>query len=95
MVYVYQIAGPWFSMRMDSYFFNFLTDDHGLILREVVGRNFEVQRSWALPYTSGDIVVRTVAGTEPAAEVTSLTDGDTTKVSTDTYKKHISFCSPR
>lgn len=73
----------------------FLTDDHGLILREVVGRNFEVQRSWALPYTSRDIVVRTVAGTEPATEVTSLTDRDTTKVSTDTYKKHISFCSPR
>jgi hypothetical protein len=61
-----------------------LTDDEGLLIGEVVGGNLEVQRSGTLPDTAGDIVVGTVAGAEPAAEVTGLTDGDTTKVSADT-----------
>ena len=76
-------------------FFFILTDDHGVVLREVVRRNLEVQRSRAFPYTAGDIVVRTVAGAEPATEVTGLTDGDTTKVSADTYRQHISTYPPR
>lgn len=61
-----------------------LTDDHGIIVVEVVRRNLEVERSRALPDTAGDIVVRTVAGAEPATIVTSLTNGDTTKVCADT-----------
>ena len=61
-----------------------LTNDHEFILGEAVLGNLEVQRSRALPYTAGDIVVRTVAGAEPATKVTGFTDGDTTKVSADT-----------
>lgn len=62
----------------------FLTNDHEFILGEAVVGNLEVQRSRALPYTTRDIVVRTVAGAEPATEVTGFTDGHTTKVSADT-----------
>lgn len=61
-----------------------LTDDHGLVIGEAVRRNLEVERSRALPDTTGDIVVRTVARAEPATKVTSLTNGDTTKVCADT-----------
>ena len=61
-----------------------LTDDHGIIVVEVVRRNLEIERSRALPDTAGDIVVRTVARAEPATIVTSLTNGDTTKVCADT-----------
>lgn len=42
------------------------------------------QRGGTLPNTAGDVVVGTVAGAEPAAEVTGLTNGDTTQVGADT-----------
>jgi hypothetical protein len=63
-----------------------LTDNQGLILGEAVGGNLQVQRGGALANTAGDIVVRTVAGAEPAAVVTGLTDGDTTQVGADTCR---------
>lgn len=61
-----------------------LTNDHEFILGEAVLGNLEVQRSRALPYTTRNVVVRTVARAEPATEVTGFTDGHTTKVSADT-----------
>jgi hypothetical protein len=61
-----------------------LTDDEDLFLGEVVLRNLEVQRSGALADTARDIVVGAVAGAEPAAVVTGLTDGHTTQVGADT-----------
>ena len=73
------------SMYTISYAYLFrLTDDHAVVAEEVVLGNLEVQRSRTLPYTAGDIVVRTVAGAEPATKVTGFTNGDTTKVSADT-----------
>jgi len=61
-----------------------LTDDENLILGEAVLGNLEVQRSGTLANTTGDIVVGAVAGAEPAAKVTGLTDGHTTQVGADT-----------
>lgn len=61
-----------------------LTDNEGLILREVVLGNLEVQRGGALADTARDVVVRTVAGAEPAAVVAGLADGHTTQVGADT-----------
>ena len=61
-----------------------LTDDEGLVLGEAVLGNLEVQRGGALANAAGDIVVGAVAGAEPAAVVTSLTDGHTTQVGADT-----------
>ena len=61
----------------------YLTDNENLLRREVVLGNLEVQRGGTLAYTAGDIVVRTVAGAEPAAKVAGLADGDTTEVSAD------------
>jgi hypothetical protein len=46
--------------------------------------NLEVQGSGTLADTTRDIVVGAVAGAEPAAVVTSLTDGHTTQVGADT-----------
>lgn len=46
--------------------------------------NLEVQRSGALANTARDVVVRTVAGAEPAAVVAGLADGHTTQVGADT-----------
>jgi hypothetical protein len=61
-----------------------LTDDHLALLGEVVCGHFEVERRWALSYAARDIVVGTVAGAEPAAEVASLANGDTSKMGADT-----------
>ena len=73
------------SMYTISYAYLFrLTDDHAVVAEEVVLGNLEVQRSRALPYTTRNVVVRTVARAEPATEVTGFTDGHTTKVSADT-----------
>jgi len=64
--------------------FSRLTNHQLAILWEVIFRNFQVQRGRASPYAAGDIVVRTVARTEPAAVVTCLTNGDTTQMCADT-----------
>lgn len=62
-----------------------LTDNKGLVLGEVVRGNLQVQRGRTPANATGDIVVGTVAGAEPAAVVTGLTDGDTTQVGADTW----------
>lgn len=62
-----------------------LTDNQLVFLGEVVLGNLEVERSRSLAYTSGDIVVGTVAGAEPATEVTSLADWHTTQMCADAY----------
>lgn len=64
--------------------FSLLTNNQLAVLGELVLGDFEVERSGSLSYTSGDIVVRTVAGAEPAAKVTGFTDRDTTKVGANT-----------
>lgn len=66
-----------------AYLFH-LTDDHAVVAGEAVLGNLEVQRGGTLSGTAGDVVVRTVAGAEPATKVTGFTNGDTTKVSADT-----------
>jgi hypothetical protein len=64
-----------------------LTDDKLALLGEVVLGDLEVERGRSLSYPAGDVVVRTVAGAEPAAEVAGLADWDTTQVSADTYSQ--------
>lgn len=61
-----------------------LTDDELALLGEIVLGDLEVEGSRSLSYPTRDIVVGTVAGAEPAAEVTSLADRDTTQVGADT-----------
>lgn len=64
-----------------------LTDNQLVLLGELVRGDLEVERGRALPYASGDVVVRTVARAEPSAEVTRLADGDTAQMCADTYIK--------
>jgi len=45
------------------------SNNHLLILREFILRHRQIQRRGALPRAAGDVVVRAVAGAEPAAEV--------------------------
>lgn len=61
-----------------------LTNDEDLVLGELVLGNLQVQRGRALSDTARDIVVGAVARAEPAAVVTGLANGYTTKVSADT-----------
>jgi hypothetical protein len=61
-----------------------LTDNQLAIFGEIVLGDLEVKGGRSLPYSAGDIVVRTVAGAEPATIVTGLADGDTTKMGADT-----------
>lgn len=61
-----------------------LTDDELAVLGEIVLGDLEVQRRGALAYTSGDVVVGTVAGAEPATEVAGLADGHTSQMRADT-----------
>lgn len=62
-----------------------LTDDNLLlvVVERVLG-DLEVKGGGALADTSRDVVVGSVAGAEPTTVVTSLTDGDASKVSADT-----------
>jgi hypothetical protein len=62
-----------------------LTDDELALLWELILWNLEVQWRWTLSDSTRDIVVGTVARTEPSSEVTGLTDGDTSQVRADTY----------
>jgi hypothetical protein len=64
--------------------FNRLTNDHLAVLWEVVLWNLEVERGGSLSYATGDVVVGTVAGAEPAAKVASLADGHASKMGADT-----------
>jgi len=66
--------------------FRSLTDDEPALLREVILRDLEVEGRGSLPYTAGDVVVRTVAGAEPATKVTGFANGHTTQMGADTYK---------
>lgn len=61
-----------------------LTDDQLAVLGELVLGDLEVEGGGSLSYTAGDVVVRTVAGAEPATVVTGLTNGDTTQMGADT-----------
>jgi hypothetical protein len=61
-----------------------LTNDNLALLREVVCGNLEVERGRSFSYTARDIVVRSVARAEPASKVTSLANGDTSKMGADT-----------
>ena len=61
-----------------------LTNDHLVIFGEVVLGYLKVERCRSLSYAARDIVVGTVAGAEPAAEVTGLANGDTSKMGADT-----------
>lgn len=60
-----------------------LTNYDRLICREAVLRNLKIQWRRSFPYTAGDIVVRTVARTEPTTEIASLANRHTSKMSTD------------
>lgn len=59
-----------------------LTDDDLALLRETVLGYLEIQRGGTLSYASGYVVVATVAGAEPAAEVAGFADGDAAEVGT-------------
>ena len=61
-----------------------LTNGQLVLLGEIVLRNLQVQRRGSFPYAAGDVVVGTVAGTEPTAVVTGLANRDTTEVGADT-----------
>lgn len=68
-----------------------LTDNQLAVFGEIVLGNLEVEGGRSLPYSAGDIVVRTVARAEPATIVTGLADGDTTEMGADTLISHVSI----
>lgn len=61
-----------------------LTNDKRVIFRKVVCRDLQVQRCRTLSYTSRDIVVRTVAGTEPSTEVARFSNRHATQMCANT-----------
>lgn len=61
-----------------------LTDDKLGLLGEVVLGDLEVEGRRTLAYTSGDVVVGSVAGAEPSSEVAGLADGHTAQMRADT-----------
>jgi hypothetical protein len=54
-----------------------LTNNQLPILREIILRDLQIQRRRTSPHSSRDIVMGTVAGTEPPAVITCFADGDT------------------
>lgn len=61
-----------------------LTNDNLALLGEVVRGDLEVEWGRSLSYAARDVVVGSVARAEPASEVTSLTNGNTSKMGADT-----------
>ncbi len=59
------------------------TNDNGLLLRERILRDFQVQ--WRRPFSRapGDVVVRAVAGAKPASEIAGFANGDATEMCAD------------
>lgn len=57
-----------------------LTNNNLALLWEVVLWDLEVERCGSLSYTARDVVVRTVAGAEPASKVAGLANGHTTQM---------------
>ena len=66
-------------------FRNALTNDYLALFREIVLGDLEVERGGSLSYAAGDVVVGTVAGAEPAAEVAGFADGDASEMCTYTF----------
>jgi hypothetical protein len=62
-----------------------LTNNQLVVIGDFVLGDLEVQRGGAFPDAARDVVVRTVAGAEPTAEVAGLADGHATKVCADAY----------
>ena len=60
-----------------------LTNNQISLVYEIVRWDLEIQRSRAFSYTARDVVVRTVARTEPAAEIAGFADGDTSEMCAD------------
>lgn len=60
-----------------------LTNDQSLGVSKVVLGNLEVERSGASSDSAGNVVMGSVAGAEPAAKVSSLTNGHTTQMGAD------------
>lgn len=67
-------------MRSSSLIQKGSPNNHLLVLREVILGHRQVQRRRALPRAPGDVVVRAVAGAEPAAEVAGFANGDAAEV---------------
>lgn len=55
-------------------------DNHLIVIGKVVLRHRQVERGGALPRPPGDVVVRAVAGAEPAAKVAGFANGDAAEV---------------
>lgn len=68
-----------------------LSDDHLAVLAEAVLGDLEVERGGSLSYAARDVVVRAVAGAEPAAVVAGLADGDTAEMRADAYSGLVSY----
>ena len=56
------------------------SDNHLLVIREIIRGHRQIQRRGALPRAARDVVVRAVAGAEPAAEVAGFAYGDAAEV---------------
>lgn len=87
--YTFNVFSAFFKISLLLIFsinsFLILTDDHFLtIFLEFVSWNFQVQWSWTLSNSTGDIVVRTVTWAEPTTKITRFTNWNTTQVSADT-----------
>lgn len=61
-----------------------LTNDNLAVFREVILRHLEVEWCRSLSYAARNVVMGTVAGAEPAAEIAGLADGNASKMSADT-----------
>ena len=59
------------------------TNNQTLLGRKLIPGHLQIQRRRPLPDPATDIVVAAVAGTEPAAEIARLADGDAAQMRAD------------
>jgi hypothetical protein len=74
---------PPITMKFLLYRRTVLTNDDLVLFWEVILWHLQIQRRRSFSYAARDIVVGTVAGTEPAAEVSGFADWDASEVSAD------------
>jgi hypothetical protein len=74
---------PPITMKFLLYRRTVLTNDDLVLFWEVILWHLQIQRRRSFSYAARDIVVGTVAGTKPAAEVSGFADWDASEVSAD------------
>ena len=62
------------------------TNNQRILSSKVVNRNLKIKRSRTFPYTAGNVIMGSMAWTEPSTIIPSFADGHTSKMRADSFR---------